>query len=52
MLCVSVCVNAQNVAVSAIHSVTVIPSFNAYAKNYVEKKINDWQKKGSGNRLL
>lgn len=46
MLCVSVCVNAQNVAVSAIHSVTVIPSFNAYAKNYVEKKINDWQKKG------
>ncbi len=39
-------VQAQNGGVSPVKNVRIQPKFSTYAKEYVEKRINEWQKKG------
>ncbi len=38
--------SAQNEMVSPVKNVNIPSAFNVYAKDYVEKRVNEWQKKG------
>lgn len=39
-------IQAQNTGMSPVKTVVIQPKFSVYAKGYVEKRINTWQKKG------